>query len=132
MSLRPQFLHELVRIVGTDGVVATPEGRLTYECDMHTFYKGAPDAVVLPTSTDQVAEVVRLCLSENVPVVPRGSGTGLIGGAMASRGGVMVAGDKKAAAAQGVEYLAADPRGRWAAVAHDRLTKIWGPRSAPQ
>lgn len=91
MPLRPQFLRELVRIVGTYGVVATPEGRLTYECDMHTFYKGAPDAVVLPTSTDQVAEVVRLCLREQVPVVPRGSGTGLIGGAMASRGGVMVA-----------------------------------------
>jgi hypothetical protein len=34
MSLRPQFLRELTRIVGADGVVVTPEGRLTYECDM--------------------------------------------------------------------------------------------------
>jgi glycolate oxidase len=91
MKLGPKFLRELTRIVGADGVVATPEGRLTYECDMHTFYKGAPDAVVLPTSTEQVAGVVRLCLGENVPVIPRGSGTGLIGGAMAPRGGVMVA-----------------------------------------
>jgi glycolate oxidase len=91
MPLTPQFLRKLTRIVGPDGVVATPEGRLTYECDMHTFYKGIPDVVVLPISSDQVAAVVRLCLSERVPVVPRGSGTGVIGGAMAPLGGVMVA-----------------------------------------
>jgi glycolate oxidase len=66
------------------------EGRLVYECDMHTFYKGMPDAVALPTSAEQVREIVRLCRREKIPVVPRGSGTGLIGGAMAPRGGVMV------------------------------------------
>lgn len=90
MALTQQFLRELERIVGAEGVVATPEGRLTYECDMHTFYKGAPDAVCLPTSTEQVAAIVRLCLEAGVPVVPRGSGTGIIGGAMAPHGGVMV------------------------------------------
>ena len=90
MPLTPQFLRTLERIVGAEGVVATPEGRLTYECDMHTFYKGAPDVVCLPTSTEQVASLVRLCRDAGVPVVPRGSGTGLIGGAMAPRGGVMV------------------------------------------
>jgi glycolate oxidase len=90
MALAQRILRELTRIVGPRGVIATPEGRLTYECDMHTFYKGAPDAVVLPTSTGEVAAVVRLCLREGIPVVPRGSGTGLIGGAMAPRGGVMV------------------------------------------
>jgi glycolate oxidase len=91
MSIRRAVLSELRRIVGADGVVTTPEGRLTYECDMHTFYKGAPDVVVLPRSTDQVVEVVRLCRREMLAVVPRGSGTGLIGGAMAPHGGVMVA-----------------------------------------
>ena len=91
MALERRFLRELTRIVAPDGVIATPEGRLTYECDMHTFYKGAPDVVVLPTSSDQVVEIVRLCSEEGVPVVPRGSGTGLIGGAMAALGGVMVA-----------------------------------------
>ena len=91
MPLTKQFLQALTRIVRTDGVVTTPEGRLTYECDMHTFYKGAPDAVVFPESAAEVLAVVRLCLSEHVPVVPRGSGTGLIGGATAPQGGVMVA-----------------------------------------
>jgi glycolate oxidase len=91
MPLSARFLGELARIVGSDGVIATPEGRLTYECDMHTFYKGAPEVVVLPRSTDQVAAVVGLCLGERVPLVPRGSGTGVIGGATAPLGGVMLA-----------------------------------------
>jgi len=90
MAVTARFLRQLTRIVGPQGVIATAEGRLTYECDMHTFYKGAPDVVVLPTSAQQVIEVVQLCLKESVPVVPRGAGTGLIGGAMAPRGGVMV------------------------------------------
>jgi glycolate oxidase len=90
MGLSTHVLAALEGIVGREGLVATPEGRMTYECDMHTFYKGAPDAVVLPTRTEQVQEVVRLCRAARVPIVPRGSGTGLIGGAMAPQGGVMV------------------------------------------
>ena len=90
MAIDPSFLRELEGIVGARGVVATPEGRLAYECDMHTFYKGAPDAVALPESTEQVVELVRHCRREHVALVPRGSGTGLIGGAMAPVGGVMV------------------------------------------
>ncbi|OLC38539.1 MAG: FAD-binding oxidoreductase [Candidatus Rokubacteria bacterium 13_1_40CM_4_69_5] len=90
MSLSPAAVKELQRILGPQGLVTTPEGRLVYECDMHTLYKGMPDAVALPTRTEQVQAVVDLCRRERVPVVPRGSGTGLIGGAMAPRGGVMV------------------------------------------
>jgi len=90
MPLSAHVLRELERIVGTAGLVVSHEGLLTYECDMHTFYKGAPEAVVLPESAAQAAEVVRLCRREHVPIVPRGSGTGLIGGAMAAAGGVMV------------------------------------------
>src|SRR5215813_3450093 len=90
MALSPAFLAELERILGPSGVVSTPEGRLAYECDMHTYYKGAPDFVVLPESTAQVAGLVQLCRRDRVAIVPRGSGTGLIGGAMAPVGGVMV------------------------------------------
>jgi len=91
MTLKPELFRELEAIVGERGMVSSPEGRLTYEADMHTFYKGAPDVVVLPETAQQVALVVGLCRREHVPVVPRGSGTGLIGGAMAPLGGVMVA-----------------------------------------
>jgi glycolate oxidase len=90
MSLTPEVVEELRAIVGDGGLVLTAEGRMTYECDMHMFYKGAPDAVALPTRTDQVQALVRLCRRARVPLVPRGSGTGLIGGAMAPQGGVMV------------------------------------------
>src|SRR6266699_2744665 len=90
MPLSGPFLQELERIVGAAGLVRTLEGRLVYECDMHTFYKGTPDAVALPKRADEVVEIVKLCRRERVPIVPRGSGTGLIGGAMAPTGGVMV------------------------------------------
>src|SRR5438128_181348 len=86
MPLGPGLLDELRRILGPDGLVASAEGRLVYECDMHTFYKGAPDVVALPESTAEVVAIVRLCRGERVPIVPRGSGTGLIGGAMAPLG----------------------------------------------
>src|SRR5438552_17596907 len=90
MPLTPGVLDELRRLLGPDGLVVSPEGRLVYECDMHTFYKGAPDAVALPERTAEVVAIVKLCHRARVPVVPRGSGTGLIGGAMAPLGGVMV------------------------------------------
>src|SRR2546423_1857213 len=86
MPLAPGVLDELRRALGPDGLVVSPEGRLVYECDMHTFYKGAPDAVALPASTAEVAAIVTLCRRERVPIVPRGSGTGLIGVAVGSEG----------------------------------------------
>ena len=90
MALSAELVSELERILGAGGLVLTAEGRMVYECDMHTFYKGAPDAVALPIRTEQVQAIVRLCHAARVPIVPRGSGTGLIGGAMAPQGGVMV------------------------------------------
>src|SRR2546425_11137354 len=90
MPLSPAVIPELRRLLGPDGLVVTPEGRMTYECDMHTFYKGTPELVALPRTTAQVMELVRLCRRERVAVIPRGSGTGLIGGATAPEGGVMI------------------------------------------
>jgi glycolate oxidase len=90
MPLSHAFLAALERIVGADGLVQSLEGRLVYECDMHTFYKGAPDAVALPRRAEEVVAIVNLCRHERIAIVPRGSGTGLIGGAMAPLGGVMI------------------------------------------
>src|SRR5437667_9805760 len=90
MPLSPAVIPELRRLLGPDGLVVTPEGRMTYECDMHTFYKGTPELVALPRTTAQVVELVRLCRREHVAVIPRGSGTGLIGGATAPEGGIMI------------------------------------------
>src|SRR2546423_15127178 len=90
MPLSRTLLADLERIVGAGGLVQSDEGRLVYESDMHTFYKGAPDVVALPTRTDQVVAIVRLCRAERIPIVPRGSGTGLIGGGMGPQGGGMI------------------------------------------
>jgi glycolate oxidase len=85
-----RLLDTLREIVGRDGIVAAADQRLVYECDMLVYYKGMPDLVVLPRSTPEVLAVVRRCLEAGVPIIPRGSGTGLIGGATAPRGGVMI------------------------------------------
>jgi glycolate oxidase len=118
MGLSGEFVRELEGIVGPSGLVLTPEGRMVYECDMHTFYKGAPDAVALPTRADQVQAIVRLCRTARVPIVPRGSGTGLIGGAMAPHGGVMVAMNRMA------EILDVDLPNRTATV-QPGLVNLW-------
>ena len=68
MPLNPRVLRELEAILGPRGLVVSREGLLTYECDMHTFYSGAPDVVVLPTRTEQVQASVRACLRAKVPI----------------------------------------------------------------
>ena len=88
---RTQLAHALTRIVGTDGVLVEPGDRIVYECDGYTIDRAIPDIVVLPDSTRQVSEIVRLLDREKVPMTPRGAGTGLSGGCLALEGGVMIA-----------------------------------------
>jgi len=90
MTIDRHLIDALREIAGRDAVITAADECLVYECDMLVYYKGAPDVVVLPGSAAQVQAVVRACLDAGVPIVPRGSGTGLIGGAMAPRGGVMI------------------------------------------
>jgi glycolate oxidase len=88
---RRSLLSACRDIVGADGVISAPDELRVYECDaLTTDHRAAPDLVVLPTSTDQVAAVARLCATAGVPIVPRGAGTGLSGGAIVTRGGVLV------------------------------------------
>jgi len=69
-------------IVGRDGVLQRREELLVYECDGLTSYRQRPDVVVLPRTTDEVAQVVQVCDRFNVPFIARGAGTGLSGGAL--------------------------------------------------
>jgi glycolate oxidase len=80
----------LREIVGPDGMVTDPSELRTYESDGLTAHAATPGVVVLPTSAAQVAEVVRTCVAHGVPYVPRGSGTGLSGGALPRTDGVLV------------------------------------------
>lgn len=79
----------LRQIAGPDGVLWRPEDLLVYEYD-GSIDRGLPDLVVLPRTADEVAQIVRLAAAEGIPVVPRGAGTGLSGGAIAAQGGLAV------------------------------------------
>jgi glycolate oxidase len=78
-------------IVGARHVVSDEAGLSTYECDGLTGYRVRPALVVLPGSTEEVAAVMRAAREAGVPVVARGAGTGLSGGALPVEGGIVVA-----------------------------------------
>jgi glycolate oxidase len=87
MPLAAQVLDQLRRIVGRDHVIAGADDLRIFERDA-SIEGAAPDAVVLPASTQQVSEVIKVAQRHRVPIVPRGAGTGLSGGAVTIRGGI--------------------------------------------
>jgi glycolate oxidase len=87
---KPEFIKQLRAIVGAEDVISHPEDLLVYEYD-GSVDRSLPEAVVFPTSTAEVSQVLALAYREGVPVVGRGSGTGLSGGAIAPAGGIQIA-----------------------------------------
>ncbi|MBW7922866.1 MAG: FAD-binding protein [Rubellimicrobium sp.] len=71
-------------------VIDAPQDVIAYECDALSAYACPPLAVVLPETTAQVAAAMRVCHEEGVPVVPRGSGTSLVGGALPTADAVVI------------------------------------------
>jgi len=71
-------------------VVSDVESKRPYECDGLSVYREMPGLVVMPGSTEQVQKVMRLCHEHQAPVVVRGGGTGLSGGALPNAGGVLL------------------------------------------
>ena len=88
--LDDRLLSALRAIVGEDAIVARPTELRVYECDGYTLEKNAPEVVVLPRTTEQVAQVVRLLHREGIAFVPRGAGTGLSGGCLPVNAPVMI------------------------------------------
>ncbi len=86
-----QLCRALIARLGDDGVVVDRAERRTYEMDALSGYREIPGLVVLPTSTAEVSETARLCAQHGVPIVPRGAGTGLSGGALPRSDGVLIA-----------------------------------------
>lgn len=83
-------VERLQAIVGSNGVVTAPEDLVVYECDGLASYRQKPTIVVLPTTTEQVAAVVKVCDRYSIPFVARGSGTGLSGGALPTENCVLI------------------------------------------
>ena len=78
---RRLFLDALRALLGTGHVLDAAQDVAPYANDWRGRYQGAPLAVALPGDTAEVAEVVQLCASHGVPIVPQGGNTGLVGGA---------------------------------------------------
>ncbi len=90
MENEARLIEELARIVGRDAVITDPVQLATYDCDAYTIEKSMPTVVVLPQETAQVVELVRYANRMGLPIVPRGAGTGLSGGALAVNGGIVL------------------------------------------
>src|SRR5271155_394494 len=81
---------ELSRLVGAEHVLEAPAGSpYNHDAARRRGVEGRAEAVVLPGSAGEVAEVVRWCYEHDVPIVPRGGGTGMMGGGVAVQGGVV-------------------------------------------
>ncbi len=88
-SQRSSLLASLGSVTGPDWLLSQPDDLLLYAYD-GSVDQALPDAVVFPDTTSQVQAVVQIARQHGVPVVPRGAGTGLSGGAIARCGGIVV------------------------------------------
>lgn len=91
ITLPGTLISDLVAAVGEDWVIVDPDRLIVYEADAQTAYNRPPQAVILPSTTEEAAAALRALHAHGVPMVPRGAGTGLSGGALATEGGVVVA-----------------------------------------
>jgi glycolate oxidase len=104
MPLLPSSVDAFAAIVGREAVLVEAEDLIPYSFDGTAALKQRPEAVVFPRSTEQVAECVRLAAASRLPVVTRGSGTGLSGGSVPGEGSLVLC------LAQMNAILAVDPR----------------------
>jgi glycolate oxidase len=102
-------VEQLRRAVGADHVVTEPHDLVIFERDA-SITGALPDAIVFPASTAEVSLVMRIAQAQGLPVVPRGAGTGLSGGAVTLRGGIALS------LARMHRIVEIDPRSRTAIV----------------
>jgi len=108
--LDPAVHAQLAAILPPAALLTTPEETRPYECDGLTLYRAIPAAVAIPDSEAQVVAILKRCHEARVPVVARGAGTSLSGGAMPDRDGVVLS------MAKFKRILAVDPLARTAVV----------------
>ena len=89
LARRSRLITALQALLPADAVIWGDAARV-YECDALTAYRCRPLAVTLPRTTAEVAAILRLCQAERVPVVPRGAGTSLAGGALPTEDCVVI------------------------------------------
>src|SRR3989304_9031414 len=86
---KPEIIKQLESIVGRENVLFNKEDVIVYEQDAFVM-RAIPDFVVLPSTTSNVSEIVKLANREGIPIVARGAGTGISGGGVPGGGGVLI------------------------------------------
>jgi glycolate oxidase len=89
-AIPTNVVARIAAIVGAEHCISEPEQLRTYECDALMSFRQRPGLVVLPGSTEEVSKVVTLARQAGLPIVPRGAGTGLSGGALPVPGCVVI------------------------------------------
>ncbi len=90
LSRKDKIVERLRSVLPRDAVISDISETRAYECDALTAYKCPPLCAVLPANTEEVAAVLKICHEMGVPVVPRGSGTSLAGGALPTADSVIL------------------------------------------
>ena len=89
-----EIIAELKTVIGKEFVLADEENKLHYGHDETEDLVYKPGVIVRPSSTSEVSAVMKLCFDRNIPITPRGAGTGLSGGALPVFGGVLLSMDR--------------------------------------
>ncbi|QQP92565.1 FAD-binding protein [Skermanella sp. TT6] len=90
LARRAEIVNALRAIVPGEGVIVERDEMRVYETDALTAYRQLPMVVVLPTTTEQVSQVLKYCNELGIKVVPRGAGTSLSGGALPLADGIIL------------------------------------------
>ncbi len=86
----PPDLKELASLLGEGQLLTSPEDLIPYSFDGTAAMRQRPFCVVFPKTTEEVAAILRMATEQRVPVVPRGSGTGLSGGSLPVANGIVL------------------------------------------
>ncbi|HHB82150.1 MAG TPA: FAD-binding protein [Devosia sp.] len=90
IALKNELIDALSKSLSPDAIISDPVETRAYECDALSAYHCPPMLAVLPGSTQEVADTLRICSKFGVPVVPRGAGTSLAGGALPTADSVVL------------------------------------------
>jgi glycolate oxidase len=90
MNDKARLIKQLARILASDQLLHHQEDLKPYECDALSAYQAVPLAVVIPENIEQIKQILAVCYESDVPVVARGAGTGLSGGALPHENGILL------------------------------------------
>ena len=103
LARRAQIVAGLAKLLPAGALITSLDERRAFETDALTSYRRMPLAVALPSTTEEVAAVLAYCHAQGVPVIPRGAGTSLAGGAIPQEDAVVV-GISKMSAILDIDY----------------------------